>query len=262
MLRLGFEELGLHRIIGRIDARNTPSARVLERLGMRREAHFVHNEILKGEWTDEVVYAMLEDEWRRADPGPPRVSQPTAWTVIRDAGGAVTLTYISPREAHVGYALTAAVVLAIAFTAAGAMHVRSELRSVPRPSRVAVRRVVRRLPRVTPGDLCLCGGTVGQNVHRGRRVSWAVRGVAARGPWMAAGSPGADRLRASRAGADRRAERSPQRQGHRGRGQGENREAGVTRRPAAGPPSGRRTAPGPGQYCSGRSRPGRPAGWA
>jgi RimJ/RimL family protein N-acetyltransferase len=37
---------------------------VLEHLGMRREAHFVQNEFVKGEWTDEVVYAMLEDEWR------------------------------------------------------------------------------------------------------------------------------------------------------------------------------------------------------
>jgi RimJ/RimL family protein N-acetyltransferase len=64
LLRLGFGDYGLHRIIGRIDARNTASARVLERLGMRREAHFVENEIVKGEWTDEVVYAMLEDEWR------------------------------------------------------------------------------------------------------------------------------------------------------------------------------------------------------
>jgi RimJ/RimL family protein N-acetyltransferase len=70
LLRLGFEELALHRIIGRIDARNGPSARVLERLGMRREAHFVQNEILKGEWTDEVVYALLEDERRRADSRP------------------------------------------------------------------------------------------------------------------------------------------------------------------------------------------------
>jgi RimJ/RimL family protein N-acetyltransferase len=68
MLRLGFEHFRLHRIVGRIDARNTPSARVLEHLGMRREAHFVQNEFVKGEWTDEVVYAMLEDEWpaRRA----------------------------------------------------------------------------------------------------------------------------------------------------------------------------------------------------
>ncbi len=64
MLRLGFDELGLHRIYGRIDGRNTASARVLERLGMRREAHLVQNEMVKGEWTDEVVYAMLGDEWR------------------------------------------------------------------------------------------------------------------------------------------------------------------------------------------------------
>jgi RimJ/RimL family protein N-acetyltransferase len=68
VLRLGFEEFGLHRIVGCIDARNTASARVLERLGMRREAHLVQNEFIKAEWTDEVVYAMLEDEWR-ARPG-------------------------------------------------------------------------------------------------------------------------------------------------------------------------------------------------
>lgn len=64
LLQLGFEDYRLHRIIGRIDARNTASARVLERLGMRREAHFAENEIVKGERADEVVYAMLEDEWR------------------------------------------------------------------------------------------------------------------------------------------------------------------------------------------------------
>jgi RimJ/RimL family protein N-acetyltransferase len=64
MLRLGFDGLGLHRIVGRCDGRNTPSTRLLERLGMRREAHLVQNELVKGEWTDEVVYAMLESEWR------------------------------------------------------------------------------------------------------------------------------------------------------------------------------------------------------
>ncbi|MCG5216962.1 GNAT family N-acetyltransferase [Streptosporangium sp. KLBMP 9127] len=65
MLRLGFEGLGLHRIVGRLDGRNTASARVLERLGMRREAQLVENEMVKGEWTDEVIYAMLENEWRK-----------------------------------------------------------------------------------------------------------------------------------------------------------------------------------------------------
>jgi RimJ/RimL family protein N-acetyltransferase len=69
MLRIGFEDLGLHRVIGRLDGRNTASARVLERLGMRREAHLVHNEFVKGEWTDEMIYAMLEHEWRaKTDP--------------------------------------------------------------------------------------------------------------------------------------------------------------------------------------------------
>ncbi|MFI5714132.1 GNAT family N-acetyltransferase [Kribbella sp. NPDC051620] len=63
LLRLGFEELGWHRIIGRLDYRNTGSAKLLERLGMRLEAHFVRNEFLKGEWTDELVYAVLADEW-------------------------------------------------------------------------------------------------------------------------------------------------------------------------------------------------------
>lgn len=62
-LALGFGTLGLHRIIGRLDGRNDASARLLERLGMRREGHFVKNEYVKGEWTDEVVYALLEDEW-------------------------------------------------------------------------------------------------------------------------------------------------------------------------------------------------------
>jgi RimJ/RimL family protein N-acetyltransferase len=64
LIRLGFEELGLHRIIGRCDARNDASARVMERLGMRREAHFVENEFVKGEWTDGLEYAMLDREWR------------------------------------------------------------------------------------------------------------------------------------------------------------------------------------------------------
>ncbi|MQA93603.1 MAG: GNAT family N-acetyltransferase [Streptosporangiales bacterium] len=66
MMRLGFDALGLHRLYGRLEARNIASARVLERLGMRREAHLRQNEFVKGEWNDELVYAMLETEWRAA----------------------------------------------------------------------------------------------------------------------------------------------------------------------------------------------------
>jgi RimJ/RimL family protein N-acetyltransferase len=65
LLRIGFEELGAHRVIGRTEARNAASARVLEKLGMRREAHLVENEWVKGEWQSELVYALLEREWPR-----------------------------------------------------------------------------------------------------------------------------------------------------------------------------------------------------
>jgi RimJ/RimL family protein N-acetyltransferase len=66
---LAFRQLKVHRVFGQIDARNTASARVLERVGMRREAHLVENEWVKGEWTDEVIYAVLADEWARARQG-------------------------------------------------------------------------------------------------------------------------------------------------------------------------------------------------
>lgn len=64
MLRLGFDELGLHRIVADCDPRNVASLRVMEHLGMRREAEFVENEFVKGEWIGEIVCAMLESEWR------------------------------------------------------------------------------------------------------------------------------------------------------------------------------------------------------
>jgi len=70
LLRLGFEGLVLHRIAGHLDARNTASARVLERAGLRREAHLVENEFIKGEWTDELIYAIRRSEWAaRQSPG-------------------------------------------------------------------------------------------------------------------------------------------------------------------------------------------------
>jgi RimJ/RimL family protein N-acetyltransferase len=55
---------GFHRVFGRLEPRNIASARVLEKLGMRKEAHLVENEWVKGEWQSEAVYAILEREWR------------------------------------------------------------------------------------------------------------------------------------------------------------------------------------------------------
>lgn len=63
MLALAFDGLGLHRVAARIDQRNQASARVLTKIGMRQEAVLVDNEWFKGEWSTEVDFAILEDEW-------------------------------------------------------------------------------------------------------------------------------------------------------------------------------------------------------
>ena len=66
LLQLAFDELGVRRVTARLDARNDASARVAQRLGMRQEAHLVQNQWFKGEWSDELQFAVLEDEWRAA----------------------------------------------------------------------------------------------------------------------------------------------------------------------------------------------------
>jgi RimJ/RimL family protein N-acetyltransferase len=63
MLRLGFEELGLRRIVARVDEDNEASAKLALRLGMRQEARLVQNEFFKGRWSNELDFAMLAEEW-------------------------------------------------------------------------------------------------------------------------------------------------------------------------------------------------------
>jgi RimJ/RimL family protein N-acetyltransferase len=64
LLAYAFGSLEKHRVIAVTDARNLPAARVLERVGMRREGHFIENVWFKGGWGDEYQYAMLGREWR------------------------------------------------------------------------------------------------------------------------------------------------------------------------------------------------------
>jgi RimJ/RimL family protein N-acetyltransferase len=61
-----FDELGFHRVSARTGADNQRSWRLMERVGMRQEAHFRESHLVKDEWRDEFVYAVLADEWRAA----------------------------------------------------------------------------------------------------------------------------------------------------------------------------------------------------
>ena len=71
MLGIGFEEIGFHRIFARLNAANAGSVGVMERLGLRREAHLIQNDRFEGRWGDEYVYALLKAEWQdRSRPSP------------------------------------------------------------------------------------------------------------------------------------------------------------------------------------------------
>ncbi|HEY9346621.1 MAG TPA: GNAT family protein [Inquilinus sp.] len=66
LVRRLFTEEDRHRLQASIDPRNARSVALFERLGFRREAHFRRSVWAKGEWCDDVVYALLAEEWTGA----------------------------------------------------------------------------------------------------------------------------------------------------------------------------------------------------
>jgi len=72
VLDFGFKSFGIHRTWACCDPENTASVRVLQKLGMRQEGHLRHDCQIRGEWRDNLLFAILDDEWTSADspPGP------------------------------------------------------------------------------------------------------------------------------------------------------------------------------------------------
>ncbi|WP_311208615.1 MULTISPECIES: GNAT family protein [unclassified Aeromicrobium] len=67
VLRICFEDLGVHRVKAECFAANEPSWRLMERVGMRRELHAVRDSLHRDlGWVDTLGYALLADEWRAA----------------------------------------------------------------------------------------------------------------------------------------------------------------------------------------------------
>ncbi len=81
LLRFGFEDLNLHRIIAHCNTENYGSYRVMEKAGMRREGQFLKSNFGRvgdeKKWHDVYQYAMLDEEWtRRALAGEERMICP------------------------------------------------------------------------------------------------------------------------------------------------------------------------------------------
>lgn len=58
-----FAQLGKHRVTAGLDPRNVSSIKLLERLGFRREGHFIKSYLNKGIWEDDMLYGLLAEEW-------------------------------------------------------------------------------------------------------------------------------------------------------------------------------------------------------
>ena len=64
LLRHSFEDLRVHRVTASCFATNDASWRLMERMGMRREAHTRRDALHRsGQWLDSYSYALLADEW-------------------------------------------------------------------------------------------------------------------------------------------------------------------------------------------------------
>jgi len=66
IIDLAFDQFRIHRIFARCDARNTRSAKLMQRIGMRLEAHYREHALFQGEWDEELHFAVLDREWRRS----------------------------------------------------------------------------------------------------------------------------------------------------------------------------------------------------
>jgi len=64
LLEFGFNHLRFHRIFATCIPANTASAHVLEKTGMRLEGHLRQHRLVKGEWRDSLLYAILDEEWQ------------------------------------------------------------------------------------------------------------------------------------------------------------------------------------------------------
>ena len=64
-LRIGFEEMNLHRIDLDVFAGNTRGLRCYEKCGFRREGLHRAAQFKRGRWIDRISMAILREEWER-----------------------------------------------------------------------------------------------------------------------------------------------------------------------------------------------------
>lgn len=62
-----FGRWGRHRVHASVDPHNLACMALLRGLGMRQEAHHRESLWLRGEWVDDVIFALLASEWQATE---------------------------------------------------------------------------------------------------------------------------------------------------------------------------------------------------
>ena len=63
LLQYAFERLNSRRVIAACHVENHASYKLMEKMGMRREAHFKKEKFYGDKWCDRFQYAILQEEW-------------------------------------------------------------------------------------------------------------------------------------------------------------------------------------------------------
>ncbi len=64
VIDLAFEHFRIHRLMVRCDGRSHHSIKLMQKLGLRLEAHYREHALFQGEWDEELHFAILDREWR------------------------------------------------------------------------------------------------------------------------------------------------------------------------------------------------------
>lgn len=65
LIDFGFNQFNLHSIFAIVDEQNLPSLTILEKLGFRKEAHFLEDFLHNDEYRNSVHFGLLSREWKR-----------------------------------------------------------------------------------------------------------------------------------------------------------------------------------------------------
>ncbi|WP_444995180.1 GNAT family N-acetyltransferase [Aliikangiella sp. IMCC44359] len=59
-----FNNIGFHKVVAKCDPRNIASFKVMEKVGMVKEAYFKEHFLIGEDWTDQLDYGVLRSDWK------------------------------------------------------------------------------------------------------------------------------------------------------------------------------------------------------